>query len=495
MRRTKGLWLFVFALAVVSLAAAGAAQAATIQGQIKGSAGTDDPAVGKTFAVVYSGTDACSAAYLTYGFINSDGYFTITDLPPTTGTGKQYFLKTWSDESKGEKFVDTWFVLNNTAGTYNCGEASGFSFITSNQTANAGTINLKLGDSIPGTVNPTGNPYTYTDSTGVHSVANTYVLVLKKTIVNDEPTTGCNSPIFMITPTASGCSNNCAYQTDNLPAGDYFLQTYSYNTYVSTWWATGNATTTSCGGATLVTTGVTGNPLTNHDFALGDTGGTISGTVSGPTDMSKILINVYDYDTSKSCNQGRWVTTAFVASDGKYTTPGLIPGNYILQSYSVDGTYANEYSTGVTSTTNCTGGSVHVNGGGNTSEINFQPDTITSTTISGTVYYAGTTTPISGKEIYVNVYESLKPANPVAGVCYQGKWITSAVVNSSGSYTTPYLPHGKYLLQSYSKDGFLNEWYKSTGTSSAYYCKDASEVSTMTSSQAGINFYLDTEPE
>lgn len=485
MRRTNRSWLWMAGVVVLSMFLAGAAQAATIQGQITG---TPNPDPAKTFAVVYYGTDGCSAAYLTYGIINGSGNFSISDLPPTTGTGKQYFLKTWSDETQGETFVDTWFKLSDTSGTYNCSEARGFSFTTSSETAYAGTLNLAQGYSISGTVAPTGNPYT--DKNGTE-FANTYVLVLKPTTRSTGGMTdGCDSPIYMIAPTGNAGS----YKTDSLPGGEYYLQTYSYNTYVSTWWTTGSATTTACANATKITLNA---DITGDNFSLDNTGGTISGTVSGLGDFSKILINVYDYDTSKSCNQGRWVTTAFVdSSSGEYTTPGLIPNSYILQSYSVDGAFTNEYYAAGGSTTNCSGLTlVDVTAGSATTGKDFNLDSIVSTTISGTVFHSGTTTAITGRTIYINVYESTKPGTPVAGVCYQGKWVTTAVVNSSGSYTTPYLPAGKYLLQSYSKDGFLNEWYKSTGSSSAYYCKDASEVQTTSGNTPSINFYLDAESE
>uniref|UniRef100_A0A7C4RSD5 Carboxypeptidase regulatory-like domain-containing protein n=1 Tax=Desulfatirhabdium butyrativorans TaxID=340467 RepID=A0A7C4RSD5_9BACT len=484
MKKIHRFWVVLLAVAIVM--AAGATQAATITGVIKANNDLYDPDIpnpvpGRTFAVVYQGETACTASYLTYGGIDATGKFEIKGLPPTLDKYTRYFVKTWSDQTKEEYFVDAWFNGNGINGYYDCASVTTPIVLGASETKDVGTIKLQLGDWFSGTVTNHGNS---------GSTVNTYVLVLQQQLKDGVPTNGCTSPIFSISPTDSSGK----YETDNLPIGNYFLQTYSFKNYLSAWIGF-LGTTTNCSDALAIFANNAGNKISGKDFTLSSTGGTISGTIilaDGSGTMDKILVNIYAFDASLpgTCKVGRWVTTAFPNTDttsseyGKYTTPTLAPGSYYIQSYSTDGTYENEYypATVGGSTTACTGATkIDLNAGDMLTGYNLPLYSVTNSTISGFVYKTGTTTPISG--IYVNVYESTTTAP------YYGKWVTSAVVQSNGSYKTPYIPKGKYKLQTYDPTfTYLNQWYSGTDPS-VYYASSAAVVDTTTT-QENINFYL-----
>lgn len=524
MRRTNRSWLWMAGVVVLSMFLAGAAQAATIQGQIVGLVGFTPTLLDNkgTFAAVFQGENACSAKYVGYGILSStDGKFKISDFLPTTSTTK-YFVKSWSNDDPDAPggrvdYVDTWYSSANPLGTYDCSKASGIEFSGTNESKSIDILYIQKGDYISGKVTSDNNNYTYTDATGsTYTVANSYVLVLKQIAATGSTpaSNGCNSPIFAIASTK--VSNNTTdageYATDNLPAGNYYLQTYSYERYPSLWWTAIGSTTTNCGNANPITITTNGDKKADNDFTLTKSGATVSGSVTltdgsvGPTNsVQDILINVYAWDTTKSCNQGRWITTAFVKptpagsySFGTYTTPRLEPGDYMLQSYSTLGTYGNEYANVSTSTATCESAEkITILGNTSVSNKNFQLSVITSTTISGTVYpTGGGTTAITDNEIYINVFKYVEHPVPSTNECHQGEWVTTAVVDTkTGTYKTPFLPAGKYLLQSYSKAGYLNEWYTDTANTSAYYCKDATPVVTSTGDAVGKNFYLAIETE
>lgn len=174
-------------------------------------------------------------------------------------------------------------------------------------------------------------------------------------------------------------------------------------------------------------------------------------------------------------------------SHGQYTTPTLHPGSYYIQSYSTDGTYENEYypATNGRDTTPCTGATkINIGVGDAKSGYDLSLYSKASTTISGIVFKYYGTTPITGEDLYINVYES-KTAAP-----YYGKWVTSAVVSKTdGTFKAPFIPKGKYKLQSYDeKQTYLNQWYG--GYPSSFYPRTATVVDTTTAFRTDINFYL-----
>ena len=84
--------------------------------------------------------------------------------------------------------------------------------------------------------------------------------------------------------------------------------------------------------------------------------------------------------------------------------------------------------------------------------VSFVPAEAAGATISGTAYQSDGTTPLTGKNIYINAY--------TGSPCGAYTWAGSAYIDTAtGAYTIPGLPAGTYYLWSSASDDYISEWW------------------------------------
>ena len=303
------------------------------------------------------------------------------------------------------------------------------------------------------------------------------------------PLTG--ESVFVLAFTGSPCrsqtlvgnafsnSSTGIYTIPGLPAGTYYLWTYS--DYINEWWAS-PLSVWDCAGAQSIVV-AEGQTVTGKNFQL-EPGATISGTLyqsDGITTLTgkSIFLDAY---LGSPCDITLFGRGAYVNSaTGTYTIPGLPAGTYYLRAKPIDN-YTLEWWASPLSVSDCAGAqSIVVTEGQTVTGKNFQLEP--GATISGTVYQSDGVTPLTGKIIHV----AALTGSPCGGV-----WEGYAVNPATGTYTIPGLPAGTYHLLAFSQeyDIYCIEWWASP--LSVRDCADAQSI-VVTEGQTviGKNFQLE----
>ena len=248
--------------------------------------------------------------------------------------------------------------------------------------------------------------------------------------------------------------SNGYYTIRGLASGNYRI--YSSATGYFTQYYNG---VSSSGDATFVSVTAPAN-TPNIDFKLN-----LVGTISGHVYQADGITPISGTNVRAVSAIGGSDTGATTDSSGSYTIWGLTSGNYRIYSSATG--YLTQYYDGVTSSNDAT--SVSVTAPANTPNIDFKLELVG--TISGHVYQADGTTPISGAWVC---------ANSVT----EGIGIGSST-DSSGSYTIWGLTSGNYRIYS-SATSYLTQYYKGVASSN-----DATSVSvTAPANTPNIDFKL-----
>ena len=245
---------------------------------------------------------------------------------------------------------------------------------------------------------------------------------------------------------ASSTSDDAGiYTFTGLPAGMYYLRTYTSNAYADKVY-----NNIPCYGGACPEVSTNGTPVTvaagaattGKDFALAP-GGSFSGTVTDASSLaplSGVTISVYNAASTFL------VSTATNAS-GQYTVGGLPAGTYYLKTYNTLGYIDEVYNNvpcplGVCTSPGSTGTGVAVSVGGTTGGINI--GLTAGAAISGSVTDASSGTPLVSGFVYF--YTSA------------GAFVGSATI-SSGTYSRTLLAAGTYYLKTDNSLGYIDEIY------------------------------------
>uniref|UniRef100_A0A7C4MQZ9 Carboxypeptidase regulatory-like domain-containing protein n=1 Tax=Desulfatirhabdium butyrativorans TaxID=340467 RepID=A0A7C4MQZ9_9BACT len=488
-------WRFLLGVLSLALLVVPMAQAAVIQGKVLKDNG-QPVAARKTFVVVYQGSDACSASYITTVPVSSPDSnginFTVRSLPP----GSNYYLRTQSLDP----YVDEWFTGTTTdaqaSGSWDCADAKQYPAPNASNAIPA--ITLAEGARASGGFFELGVGAILANS------RNDLWVTVYRDQGDDDP---CRAKPFtqVNVPRGSG-----TFITDQLPFGKYYFQSGTNLNYADEWYDGGLGSIGCSGALGVALTAVGTTP--NINFYLSK-GGTIEGEVykqgGGAIEPKSTYVMVRMENTDPEY-PGACSSTIFtsvpVKDDGTYKTDNLPPGDYYLQTYtpydSNRPNYLSEWYAPGASTIDCAAAQkIIISDGSKLTGYNFQLDPNAGKTISGKVYNrAGGEIDVQPElAIYINVFQYTAD-----GPCHQGGWITSAVVGIDStshkftSYTTPPLPAGDYLLQSYSTFGYMNEWYTEEGGTAgqgSYTCSGASKVTISNQDLENKHFYLDSDEE
>jgi hypothetical protein len=272
--------------------------------------------------------------------------------------------------------------------------------------------------------------------------------IIGKDIVIIASSEDCNNPAYVASAYVNSSTGD--YTITGLLPGAYHLKTQSSDNYFSEWWAS-PLSVRDCSGAQSIVV-AEGQAVINKNFQL-DPGATISGTVyqsDGLTPLTGKSIQVNAY-TGLPCSSFTIAGYAFSNStNGTYTINALPAGTYYLLTSSSDN-YFNEWWASPLSVRDCAGAqSIVVTEGQAVIVKNFQLDP--GATISGTIYQSDGLTPLTGKNIYVNVYTGSPCGNPTyVGYDY--------VDSTNGTYTINGLPAGTYYLKTSSSENYFAEWW------------------------------------
>jgi Viral BACON domain len=276
------------------------------------------------------------------------------------------------------------------------------------------------------------------------------------------------------------------YKTPGLPAGIYYLITWSNENYTSQeWWASPQSVRECHGAQSIVV--ADGLTVSGINFQL-EPGGAASGTVyqsDGVTPLTgnNIWIDVF---TEPPCgiSASMFVAGAFVdPATGTYTVAGLPAETCYLRARSSEN-YINEWWASPQSVRDCASAqSIVATVGQTVTGINFQLDL--GGAISGTVYQSDGVTPLTGKNITVNAYTV---------PCNSPTLVDAATIDSAtGTYTIRGLPAGTYYLITWSFEDYIyigSEWWASP--QSVRNCASAQPiVVTVGQTVTGKNFQLD----
>ena len=395
---------------------------------------------------------------------NADGTYIIVGLPPG-----QYYLH--SDNMYQSNYVNEWWASGGSV--ISCGGA-GYLDVTAGQLAPDNDFQLDFGVEVSGTVYQSDGITPVTD-------ANIEVSIFKA----DAP---CNQWTWQTTvwsDTADG-----SFTLKGVPIGDVYLQTHNMNqsNYIDEWWTNGG-NAYYCSDAEIFT--VPGGGATGVSFKL-DLGAQITGTVyesNGTTPITGVSIQVAAIQ-GDPC--GAWQGFRSVHTDdtdGTYTLMGLPTWTFALRTWNDDeSNYVNEWWATGGSSLDCNAADFITLDAGGRSGVNFQLDL--GAEISGTVYQDDGTTPVTGVEINVEVYQG----DP----CGNYEHITGGNTNpSSGTYSIKGIPLGTYYLRTHNQNqsNYVDEWWAAAGSS--LDCNDAESITLNTGGQteSGINFQLDLGAE
>lgn len=284
--------MFGFLLALVGQHAA---QAASGDGVITGTVtGGGQPLSSVSVNITESG----GQGHYYYGYTGQDGKCTIPNV--AVGTYKVQYSAPYGTSYLGEWFDDKKNSADATPVTVTNGATV---------TANA---SLATGGRVTGRI---------TADQGGAGLSGAYVYVY------DATTTSGGS-------TAYGYAGaDGTFTTTAVPTGRYKVQIYApyQSRYLDEWYDN----KTNWNNATEIT--VTAGADTTVNAGLAE-GSQIKGTVTAQTGGQPISSGTYVYVYNRD-NSWNSVASGYVASDGKYTTHALPPGDYKVQFY----TYASEY--------------------------------------------------------------------------------------------------------------------------------------------------------
>ena len=251
------------------------------------------------------------------------------------------------------------------------------------------------------------------------------------------------------------------YTISGLAAGDYRVQTHARDGgLVGEFYDD----TTDWGQADSVTV-TAGQDTSGIDFTLAS-GGSISGTVVRDSDGSGVA-DVDVWANSYDCCGGSGTRTD---EDGAYTITGLASGEFRVEVYAAGHGLAGEFYDDEGNWDDAD--SVTVTVGQTTTGINFS--LASGGTISGTVYAADGTTPVSGANLWANGYDDEGGHG----------WTNS---ESDGTYTISGLSAGEYRVE-VEADDLVHKIYD--GTTQWHLATPVSVLEGQDTS--GIDFTLET---
>ncbi len=427
--------------------------AATISGFVYDSTGTT-PIGGWVEFYTSNGANPCPPSTLNLidlAFIHPDGSYTITGLPVGN-----YYLKAFS---YGNHVPEWWAVA---ASTPACAGAQAVSVIAVGDNITGNNFQLDAGATISGIMY---------DSSGTNPIIDGGVVDVYAAPGTPCARTGYVGSFIVNTITGS-------YLIAGLPAGSYYLKAFSNGNHIPEWW-TSTTSSSICGNAQAVIVAA-GVAVPGINFQL-DIGATISGTVTDsavtPIPITGGYVEAY---TGPACGTYSFVGISSLDVNGNYSITGLMAGTYILKVIPV-ANYVSEWWASPLSTPACGGAqTVTVVTGGIASGKNFQ--LVAGATISGTVFKANGTTPITGGGSVM----AFTGPDPCAG--------TSAAIgfiSQAGGYTIDGLKTGTYYLKAYPAGKYVSKWWASP--LSTPVCGSAAPVIVVavTDTFTGKNFQLE----
>jgi hypothetical protein len=412
------------------------------------------PLIGKNISITAFTGSPCGSYiwFMGTGVDPATGTYTIPGLPDGT-----YYLLTWANN---ENYLPEWWASPQSV--LDCAGAQSIE-VTVEQTVTGKNFQLDLGGAVSGTVY---------QSDGVTPLTG------KNIVINAFTGTPCGSPMRVNSAGVDPATGT--YTILGLPAGTYYLQTWNEN-YINEWWASPQSVRDCAGAQTIVVT--VGQTVTGKNFQL-ELGGAISGTIyqsDGVTPLTGKYIGITTF-TGTPCGSQTWVSGAAVnPATGTYTTSGLPAGTYYLIAGSDE--YIGEYWASPQSVRDCAGAqSIVVTVGQTVTGKNFQLEL--GGAVSGTVYQSDGVTPLTGKNISINVF--------TGSPCGSLTWVRNApVFQANGTYTILGLPAGTYYLKTWSNnENYIPEFWASP--QSVRDCAGAqSIVVTMGQTVTGKNFQLE----
>jgi len=423
---------------------------ATISGTVYESDG-ETPITGKAVIVKAYQSDYCgNYQYVAQFPVNTnDGTYTVAGLAPGT-----YILQTGTNEN----YLDEWWAQP--ASVLEVENAQLIS-VGLSQTVAGKNFQLDPGGIISGTI---------FQGDGTTPLTGAGIII----IVYSDP---CNQTWVTSLPYNSF---NGTYAISRLAPGTYYLYTNVHaGNYVKEWWAS-PASMGDCSNAQGIAVS-TGQTVTNRNFQL-EVGATISGTLyesNGTTPLVDKNMRMY-LVKGTPCNnptkiQGEWIDS----DNGTYSFEGIAPGTYYLISDNDYENYMNEWWASPSSVMECTGAQSFSTGfGDNIANKDFQLNA--GGTISGTIYQSDGVTPITDKNIWVEVTD-------LSG----DSWITGALMDdSNGTYRVERLSPGSYYLQTYTNENYYDEWWAQAA--SVMDRANAQTISVgLSENITGKNFQLD----
>ena len=286
---------------------------------------------------------------------------------------------------------------------------------------------------------------------------------------------------------ATTINSDGTFTIPGLPAGDYYLRTYTGQTnYISEWYA-GAASSTDC--ADALTVPVTVNvDNQNNNFQLAE-GVSASGTLyeesTGQplTGVDNLKVSAY---TGDPCGHFDWISSGLVnAATGTFTVNGLQPGvNYFFRNRSSGETrYVTEWYGNSTSSTDCTpaqANPVNIAPGGTATGIDFYLSQ--GVYIWGTIYQEDATTPITDTPFEVLVLKG--------DTCESLQFVGYGESDQAptGLYKTAAVEAGNYYLkirEANDPPAYEPEWWKdpasvSSCSAASYFTVTAAEISGLT---------------
>ncbi|MEI6262976.1 MAG: hypothetical protein WCR46_24155 [Deltaproteobacteria bacterium] len=253
MKKLSGLFLCLAVMFFAVSTFAGSVEETTGGGAISGTVYQSDgvtPLTGKNIGIgVFTGSP-CSYTMVEATTVNpATGIYTTPGLPAGT-----YYLQAWSNE---ENYIKEWWASPQSV--RDCASAQPIVVIVG-QTVTGKNFQLDLGGAISGTVY---------QSDGVTPLTGKYIVINAFT---GSPCGGLMWVNNVVVDPANG-----TYTILGLPAGTYYLQTWSNSeNYIQEFWASPQSVRDCAGAQSIVVT--VGQTVTGKNFQL-DLGGAVSGTV------------------------------------------------------------------------------------------------------------------------------------------------------------------------------------------------------------------------
>ncbi len=413
--------LGTLALGVAMPAAAQAATTGTIAGSFTVPAGSHDPQDVKIQLVDRNGNavTAVTSSDVTITDASSTGAaFAVTDVDPG-----QYYVY-FSDSTAGDNVSRDYY---GDGGTDNISKAT---LVTVPATGGAQTLatqNLVAGATFTGTVTD--------NNAAAEASSHVYAELLDPNSVNDPMLGAVGSAVSGGTYTISG-----------LPASTYTLRYGATGTgfRLADVYVEGAGLTYDYGSATNYVAKASSS--TSVNFTVPAVGG-ISGTVTDSSGAPLQGVTVLVYDVAGA----EIPTTATTASDGTYTVPDVLAGQYQVEFLGLTG--SNLASSFYGGGTQAAATKVTVASGVTVASINGQ--LAAAGTISGTLTAAQGGALVGGLEVEL--------------LDAQGNVLAAAITNTNGTYTLTGVPAGTWYIKfvggrAYNGQYYATEYYLGKGT-------------------------------